>query len=1238
MTSTLTDPTPSTGAGGNLHDAISDEALNSSPSVLKATRHGHLTGLQQFFTSPTVAAFVKKVLGNPRSVIDLTAGGGDLLAPFAERNRYGIEVDKQLTRSTDVRYHAIAGDLQQVYPLLRMHELKFAAAVLNPPFGLDWTDTEGAKANSALLTLRYAQDLLADNGHGALVCGAGRLVRDILTQPEAAGIYAVIEIPGPLLHERVELDAAIAFFCHPKVRRTDEPLLRQRAETAEELDNLAAVIAAAQQTRTSAPLLPWTGTDPTELVEAFGAVRDEHERRERQRSGRYAAGRYDLQLMGSKLSVRPSTNTKLLLARRRELQFLTNLSGQASSYFALNEKEWRRARQLAGEGIITIDPGLERVVGDTLQEAARLRVPLRPLAPQMRLGFLTDLETITCIKDWPEHGFRCGERYRISTRSKQVTQTGEITHQKRSGDTVVRRFEDTRRLMEIEIGSSKFDESPKHIGGLIEHFEIPDPGCVASRFPDRYERALDVLRDIEAEHGFELKGYQRDDIARMLVKQFAIAGHEPGLGKSVILRTLAEGAIRLDPKTKRRILLVCPQDLIAQWQEELRRFYGETATVISDPIQARKIARWFRDDPDAGGVFITYYEALSIVGKKNDLLPSGEPVHKQGLAMRSARKRAIDPRTGERYADLRPVVPRSQQFPFTSASCCPSCRAMANDSPEAGGGGTADGTWEPERGVCGACGYVHRKLRQRNIGNLLSTAFADGVICIDEITEIAGDSLRSKAVRALRGRHRYAGTGTPIRNYLVQVWWLLIWLCKPGSVAFPYSYDGRGKFEEDFAVVRRVFGEVGSEQEGRQVVRKLLPQVTNLSLWWRLSVPLICRRLKTDTGEPIVACTIHEHVVPLGVNQREQNEAWLRNFVQWFERVKGPEHPMVKFGTVERFQAALGLYAKLNYAATMPALDQHREDPEIECPGSSNWTPGALRVLQIALKAVDEGRQVVIGSDVMGAGKFLAEALQDAGVNAVHVLEEGRDGTWTTKNPKKRAVAVNAFKRGEAQVLCTGIRSLRLGHSLQNAQTLIVFGLEWSYEANEQFINRVWRLTSPEPVDVHYVIPGAETTLAGKKWELNTDKRGANNLALDGELVEQNEEQIDQERVVREMRKQGIPVTGDEVPEEEVERAWKALCARRAANRPALRPVAVPAQPQIAAVPVPAAGPQIAAVPVAAAAAQLEPVPVAAAGPALAGSAAPSATLTGVPATSGTRKKVKHAASADQLDLFDLAA
>lgn len=1071
--------------------ALSEEALDSSTSVYEARGPRARAGLQQFFSPPEAATLAHQVIAGRGSaaryapyVLDPTAGNGALLDGWAPERRFGVEIDPDQIEAG--RYTALRGDLQRLYPLLRLSGARFPAVVCNPPFGLDWRDPTSAKTvNSTALCLRFALGLMADHGQGLLIAGRDRYHRAIGPLNEARGVWATVDCPD--LFEDTELACTLAFFVAPANRGEGE-VLRLDAERRE-LAGLAEEIRDWRRRTCGGVATVSTGGDEA-LREAFTAVQREHDARLATERGRRS--RYDLQLRGEQIACHPSGFAKLALSERRMLRQVGQLDGKSVQYFGLNLREWRAVEQAAAAGALTIAPDVAGRVAEVSARAMREATPLYPLKPQMRLGYLADLEWIHCVKDDHERGFVCGEDYPLATRTKVCAEESQKLVETRTGEQELRRFRRERKLLELTIGRERFDEGPESIGYVIEHFELPDPGDLAEHRPDEVARAKRQLEQIAAEHGFTYKPFQLEDLARLAVKGSGVLAWEQGLGKSLAQMSLAELCVRRGAQDA--VLIVCPQDLIPQWQREAAKFFGRTLEVIDGPATAHAVARRLR--AGGRGWFITYYEALSLTGRRDERL--AEQVLEWG-----------DP---DEHGERAPLL--------TSTDACPACRA--------------DGWAGWQGAACRGCGYVHRRLRVRSAASHLAGAFRRGVVCVDELSLIRGDeSLRSKAIRALRARHRFGATGTPISNYVNDAFWGLWWALGNASERFPYDYEGKAKFEADFCVIEHQMGHKPGEEHQRKR-RKVLPEVTNLSLLWRLLSASMVRRRKEDTGEKLAERVFHPVRVPFGERQQELHKKWLADFVRFFCQTH-PDSPLVAagVGVVELFAAGLGQLPKLEYAATLPGADPDLAWTAIE---ASNWTPKTLKVLELCLERVRAGDKVLVGSCLIETGRFLAERLGERGVRALHIVEE-RAGRAQTKSPRKRAAELQAFTEGDAQVLCAGVNAVKLGHNLDTASAVILDGLPWSHEALDQFLARVHRLTSKRAVSVYVVL--TRGSLDERKWDLLVRKGQAADLALDGQLVTEREEPVDWNTVLREMRAAGVTANGEELSERDLERLWR---------------------------------------------------------------------------------------------------
>jgi hypothetical protein len=1084
--------------------ALSDEVFDSSPSLLRPARGNQaVAGLQQFFAPPEVAELIAGVNGRRLSTLDLTAGNGALLAGVDESLRFGIEIDADQVKAG--AYEAIHGDVQRAYPLLRLLGTRFPRIACNPPFGLDWS-LGGKHENSTVATWRMAATLLDGYGVGAFVAGRDRFAREVMSRDDAAGIYALVECED--LFEGVQLPCVIAFFV--RADNAAEPrsggplsLTAAREELADLAEEIRAECEQVANYVVDYPSCPYRDS----LIERFGTVTDELARRRKSEAAQRQ--RYDLALKGKRVSARPSPFARLALREHRVLRNVERLHNQPTTYFALNLREWRELCSLAEEEALTLDPALCEAVKAAITEAERVVCPLYEVRPQQRLAFLDDLDQIRCIASDPERGFEVGKRYPLETASAvQVTET-ERAHHKRNGDVEIRRYEHEAKVLRVEIDGHRFNESASDVEYLLEHFELPDPGDLGTRYPDEVEAARAVLRDLADRHDFEFKtseveDWQLEDLARLVVKGSGVLGWEQGGGKSLGGATLIHAL--WERGAPRKALIVCPQDLVPQWRREIKRFYGVEPEHITSPAQARAVARHLK--AGGTGLYITHYEVLSLLGRVDEPLPLAQ----------------VKASTGQHEERGRTDL--------TTEEFCPRCLA------------STDAGWQQKSPhVCDRCHYVHKRLRVKTAGHYLAHAFADGVIVVDEGTLAKGnDSLRSKAIRGLRARYRFLLTGTPISNYVNDVFWLLWWTLGNASLRFPFDYQGgRAKFEADFCVIEYF------RKAGRREGRKVLPQVTNVSRLWRLLSGAMVRRRKQHMGE-LPPRTTRTIAAPMGEAQLDLYKFWLSsaNFLRYFEW-KHPGHPLLEANMVECFAAGLGQLTKLEYATTLPEADPDREWEGLTGRQLSNWTPKNLKVLQVALEHAGRGEKVLIGSDLIETGRWLCERLHEKGVDAAHIVEE-RAGRAATMNPRRRARAIEAFKTGSTQVLCCGIPSIRLGHSLEAASCVIANGLVFSYEMFDQFIARAWRLTSPGPVSVYVALTLG--SLDPKKWELLCQKAKAADLALDGQLVDEPEQPISREEFLRELRKQGVKPTGEEIAESDIRAAWEAT--------PLLTPSATP--------------------------------------------------------------------------------
>ncbi len=1076
--------------------AVTEEVLASSKNILTASKYTGEKGLQQFFTPEHVAEWIAQITGKGVPVFDPTAGNGNLLNAHLEGMRYGIEIDKDWT-GKDCSYDCIQGDLQEIYPLARRIGLTFPLIVSNPPFGLTWNDptlNEAKSVNSTILCYQYCLHLLDDYGQGVLICGRDRLDREILLLEDANHIYSIVDVPD-LFGENVTLPCSIVFFAS-EMRESAPEIYRTAANVADLDESLSRLVK--NQRGASATILNLY--EPSEINRLWRALRDEWNRQKKDGT----KPEYVVTLKGNRIKIHFRAFQEIALHRHdhRLLQAVRNLDGLNPSYFAVNRGFWKDLTRLSDEGYVTISPAAKTAIHAIIEGADLSTCPLYPIKPQQRLGFLTEAESVLCVRDHLEAGLIKGKRYPVFARSRIATERGKKPKVLLSGEVEMQEYKKTRKVLEVKVTPEEghdplcFSEAEEDIKFLLEHFDMPDPGDLGSRFPDLVEKERRRLDLIAKRYGFKFRDFQREDISRLLLKGGGMLCWEQGCGKTLGGMAFAKGMMdKSTSQSARRALFIVPQDLVPQWQREAQRFFRQRLQVIGGMIDARSIYRRFKDNPSAGGWYITWYEALSRNGRTNSVLPEKE--------WDSGRRvQRWNPET-EEYEE-HPVMLSSREY-------CPKCESSMREG------------WDNP--ICNGCGYVHYRYRIKPAYTWLTNCFKQGVVVVDEGTKIkADDSLTSLAVRGLRCKHKLLLTGTPVRNYIPDAFWLLWWGLGNNTPRFPFSYDGgKTKFTQDFAVIEATY------KNGKKTREKVLPEVTNLAILWRLLASSIIRRRKEETGEELVPRIFHEIRVPFGTQQRAQYKNWLKGFADWYMATHETD---MGIQMVERMSAILGLYWKLQFTATLP--DCQSENSWWKSPNSS---PKILAVVQQAIECVKRGEQVVVFSSLMEHGPIIASYLNEAGISACHIVKEVGDNL-TTKNPGERADLVKDFQKGAFSVLCSGINAMSLGHNLDNASSVIVSGLPWDYATFDQAIARAHRLTSKR--DVHIYVAMVAGSVDEKMWGLIKDKEAAASLALDGRLFEQEEQDIDLQKFLDDL-KDDWREDGITVDEEEIENRLNAL-------------------------------------------------------------------------------------------------
>ena len=406
----------------------------------------------------------------------------------------------------------------------------------------------------------------------------------------------------------------------------------------------------------------------------------------------------------------------------------------------------------------------------------------------------------------------------------------------------------------------------------------------------------------------------------------------------------------------------------------------------------------------------------------------------------------------------------------------------------------------------------------------LKSVFRDASVIVDEVTKLkGGESAVGLAIRALKARRRLVLTGTPIKNRLPDLFWLLWWVGGNASRRFPYSAQEAKDFLRDYGVREAV-----TRADGKKVVR-WRAEASSLLRLRRLLAPLIIRRTAVDVFSSRLRYRVVPTTVPFGKDQRRFYLAWLERerFVTWWRATHPKADPNA---------AAIAQLSHLEYASTCPAAERH-----IEYAGrGSNWTPKSLRVLETIATSVRAGRRVLFGSPSLAYVAWIVDQLKAAGIPALSLVQPKTKGVgYCSLFPAERGRLVRQFAHSSSgpRVLAAGMGALALGHNLDTVEDVVVAGLPWDMATYEQFLARVRRFSSKGEVTMHVVM--TEGSLDERKWELLGEKRSMASNVVDGQELLDDDEQLDLATILMELQRRGVPSHESAVDEGEVEAAWQ---------------------------------------------------------------------------------------------------
>jgi superfamily II DNA or RNA helicase len=328
-----------------------------------------------------------------------------------------------------------------------------------------------------------------------------------------------------------------------------------------------------------------------------------------------------------------------------------------------------------------------------------------------------------------------------------------------------------------------------------------------------------------------------------------------------------------------------------------------------------------------------------------------------------------------------------------------------------------------------------------------------GLIAADEAQAIKNPTSRTaKALRTIPADARFALTGTPVENRLVDLWALLDWTT-PGLLG-PLD-----RFRREIAVPVERDRDADAAESLARLVR-----------------PFLLRRRKSDPeiAPDLPPKTETDRVVPLTTEQATLYRATVDEVMAQVAEAEG----MARRGLV------LKLLTGLKQICNHPAQFLKQDGPVAGRSGKLD------AVRELVETITSEGESVLVFTQFVAMGHLLAADLA-APDRPTQFLHGGTP-------EKQRTEMVDRFQAGEVPVFVISVKAGGTGLNLTRATHVIHYDRWWNPAVEDQASDRAWRIGQDRPVQVHRMV--CEGTVEDRISQMLAEKRAiAESVVTSGE-------------------------------------------------------------------------------------------------------------------------------------------
>lgn len=310
---------------------------------------------------------------------------------------------------------------------------------------------------------------------------------------------------------------------------------------------------------------------------------------------------------------------------------------------------------------------------------------------------------------------------------------------------------------------------------------------------------------------------------------------------------------------------------------------------------------------------------------------------------------------------------------------------------------------------------------------------------LDEAQNIKNaSSQNAKAVKSIKAKNRFALTGTPIENSLMELWSIFDFIM-PG-----YLYDEK-KFTTRYH--RRL-------EEDEIIVEELN----------KLIKPFILRRYKKDVIKELPDKIEKKLIVPLEEEQHKVYSTYAKHAQELIEKkVRDDEFKN----------------SKIEILSYITKLRQICLDPSVVM---ENYTGGSGKIealLEVVNGGIDQGHKILVFSQFTSVLSNIANEFKKNDISYSYL-----DGSTPSK---QRGKLVDDFNKDNTSVFLISLKAGGTGLNLTSADIVIHFDPWWNPAVEDQATDRAHRIGQENVVEVIKLV--AEGTIEEKIISLQDEKR-----------------------------------------------------------------------------------------------------------------------------------------------------